>query len=243
MQSGRKSFLISVISIVFATQAFMVGVLAVWFAYVFVQSQMLNLSNILFIAQAAAIVILLIILAFRVKKQKWYLSLGLLLILWIVFAPLSSYLINHSTDRLKMVSISMQPVLSPGDYFIVDKLAYDSDLPHRGDIVLYAYTIDRGLRISRVIGLPGENIQIKKSGRVYINGELLNEPSSIPVTSYIGEWQVGPAEYFVLGDNRDSSADSRRIGMIPAENVFGKVTYIYLPLSRAGAITNQGYIP
>lgn len=242
MQSDRKSCLISVISIVFTIQAFMLGILTVWFAYVFVKSQMLNLSNSLFIALAAVIIILLIFLALRVKKQKWYLSLGLLLILWFVFAPLSAYLINHSTARLQMVSSSMQPALTPGDYFIVDKLAYSSGSPRRGDIILYSYSINQGLRISRIIGLPGENVKIE-SGKVYIDGVLLNEPASIPLTTYVGEWQVGPTEYFVLGDNRNLSSDSRFIGMIPAQYVFGKVTYIYLPLSRAGPINSLSYNP
>ena len=187
--------------------------------------------------------IILIFLAFRLKKQLWYLTLGSLLLVWFVLSPVSFFLINYSTDRLVMVSGSMKPALLPGDYFIVDKLAYKSTLPQRGDIVLYSRPFNQAdTRIARVVGLPGENIQMK-AGQIWIDGAVLQEPHDISMAAYSGQWETGDAGYFLLGDNRNASSDSHILGMIPVKSILGKVTYIYYPFSRYGSIINNHPTP
>jgi signal peptidase I len=241
--SSLKSCFVVIITVAFGLLGFFYGIGAIWFTMAFIQTQMLNLENILFIALSGLKSILFIFLALRVGKQKWFLSLGLLGLAFVIIEPLQSYLINYSTDRIAMVGNSMKPELESGDLFIVDNLAYRSNLPQRGDIVSYSYPKDLTLEyVKRVIGLPGEKVQIK-SGQILINGVLLQEPNFIAQARYSGEWQVGKSEYFILGDNRNSSADSHSSGMVPLNNIFGKVTYRYWPLSKAGKITSEGYTP
>lgn len=231
-----------VLSIFFGLLGLLIGLGVLWFAYVFIVSKMLNPASILCIAITALISIIFIFLAFRVNKQKWYLSLGLVVLAWGVLGLFLGGLINYSTVRMTLSGISMQPALAAGDYVIVDKLAYSSKLPQRGDIILYSDPFMGETWIKRVIGLPGENVAIN-SGHVYIDGVLLQEPDTISLADHSGKWQVGDAEYFVLGDNRNNSADSRAMGNVPLENILGKVTYICLPFSRAGKISNAYHSP
>jgi signal peptidase I len=121
----------------------------------------------------------------------------------------------------------------------VNKFVYRFTEIHRGDIVVFWYPLDhRKSFIKRVIGLPGDVVQLK-GGKVYINDRLLEEPylqrefadqeSYLPVA-------VQEGHYYVLGDNRGSSNDSRSWGLVPQENIFGKAVFRYWPLSRLGTI-------
>jgi signal peptidase I len=137
---------------------------------------------------------------------------------------------------------SMTPTLQINDRVVIDKWSYHFQLPQRGDIVVFLPTQRlkqenfKDAFIKRVIGLPGEKVEIKE-GKVYINNRPLEE-------NYIEEppkYQFGPAtvpqnSYFMLGDNRNNSYDSHYWGFVPRENIIGKATKRFWPLDRSGLI-------
>jgi signal peptidase I len=133
---------------------------------------------------------------------------------------------------------SMEPTLLVGDRILVDKLSYHLHAVGRGDIVVFATPpkeVDPSIKdlVKRVIGLPGETIS-SSGGRVYIDGKPLGEPWLPPgtVTTGIATQKIPPNEYFVMGDNRDDSQDSRFFGPISRSLIVGKVIVRIWPLSR-----------
>ena len=137
--------------------------------------------------------------------------------------------------------MSMLPTYKEGDLIIVNKLAYAfGDTPSRHDeIVFYApgndvkpafdlfFTQHPSCFIKRVIGLPGDTVEIR-DGRVYVNGVALREPYEAPNYT-MPPRQIPPGQYFVLGDNRNHSNDSHTGWLVPAENIIGKVWFRYWP--------------
>jgi signal peptidase I len=149
----------------------------------------------------------------------------------------------------KVDGSSMYPSFKNGDYILTEKLSYRNNNPKRGDIVVFhappPHTADY---IKRVIGLPGETIMVQ-SGRVFINGQSLNEPylSSSVVTSEKSFLREGisytiPPDYFMmLGDNRSFSSDSREFGPVSKRAVVGRANVRYWPLSTLGTIQKPIY--
>jgi signal peptidase I len=139
---------------------------------------------------------------------------------------------------------SMEPTLKINDKVLVNKLSYDFHSVHRGDVIVFKKPADDttpGIKdlIKRVIGLPGETIS-SEHGYVYINGVRLNEPW-LPkvdqgVTFGIKPTLIPPGEYYVMGDNRTDSADSRVIGPIPKSLIVGRAFIRVWPLSRIGTL-------
>lgn len=132
--------------------------------------------------------------------------------------------------------ISMEPGFEDGDYLIVSKLSYRRHAPEYGDVVvLDSHRKEEKLLIKRVIGTEGDEISIDDD-KVYRNGKLLREPYVNPETEGSGEknsWTVPAGAVFVMGDNRDNSADSRgSLGTVPKEDILGKVRLRLLPLSE-----------
>ena len=126
---------------------------------------------------------------------------------------------------------SMEPNFENGDYLIVDQLSYRFREPQRGEVVVFKYPQNPSQRyIKRIVGLPGETIEIE-NGKIIIyqeNSETLVLDESSYLSPYLqtpGDIQVSLAEneYFVLGDNRAVSADSRKFGPLPRENIIGRV--------------------
>jgi len=139
--------------------------------------------------------------------------------------------INALTARVLVEGSSMRPTLENHQRLIVNKLAYKSDLPERGDIVVFHFPIDPNQDfIKRVIGLPNDDIEID-NGEVRVNGEVLVEPYIAAAPSYAGAWHVPENQIFVLGDNRNNSSDSHAWGSVPIENFIGKAILIYWPPS------------
>jgi signal peptidase I len=138
--------------------------------------------------------------------------------------------INALTARIRVESISMQPNLYAGDFVLVNKIAYRIGEPKTGDIIVFRYPPDptQTPYIKRVIGLPGDQVQIT-DGKVYVNGHQLIEPYLSTTTNRGGEWSVPQESLFVMGDNRNNSSDSRAWGMVPMGNVIGKALVIYFP--------------
>ena len=156
--------------------------------------------------------------------------IGLLFIASVLVA-LASIIFSVGTERIKMESISMQPTLFPGDYMIVNKLAYRFDhSPDRGDVIVFRYPPNPSVvpYIKRIIGIPGDQVHIA-DGKVYINGQPVLETWLIEPTKRGGDWSVPSGQYFVLGDNRNNSSDSRSWGFVPLANILGRVELIYLP--------------
>ena len=140
---------------------------------------------------------------------------------------------------------SMLPTLQINDRLIVDKLGYHFKSPERGDVVVFSPTDTLAKQnfhdafIKRVIGLPGDKVEVK-GGRVFINDQALRE-------NYIAEdpqYQYGPVTvpqdaYLVLGDNRNNSYDSHYWGFVPRDRIIGRAVVRFWPMNRLGEITPE----
>ncbi len=137
--------------------------------------------------------------------------------------------INTVSARVRVEGSSMLPTLKSGEYVLVNRLAYKMGrLPEYGDIIVFSSPVSDQDLIKRVIGLPGDQVQIS-NGQVYVNGQALAEPYIAAAPMYQGEWAVPDGNLFVLGDNRNDSSDSHAWGLLPIENVIGKAILIYWP--------------
>ena len=140
---------------------------------------------------------------------------------------------------------AMEPTLAVGEKFFVNKAVYKVSSPKRGDIIVFKTNVtdDAALHIRRVIGLPGESVLIK-DGKIYINGELYEETGDYPDISNPGLAETSisleSGEYFVLGDNRNNSEDSRYsdIGNIKKNYIVGKLWFTVSPRSKMGFMKN-----
>ncbi len=149
---------------------------------------------------------------------------------------------------------SMEHTLEPGQYVLVDKLTPRWDSYSRGDVVVFSppvdYTQNPTPFIKRVIGLPGDTVEVKDDGLVYVNGTPLQEPYTFknadgipgPTTSTDQtRWVVPEGELFVMGDHREASADSRVFGSIPISHVIGRAFLRYWPISALQIIATPVY--
>ncbi|MBM3709545.1 MAG: signal peptidase I [Actinobacteria bacterium] len=130
---------------------------------------------------------------------------------------------------------SMAPTLLIGDKVIVNKLEYKVKTVKRGDIIAVYSPIEKKNLTKRVIGLENEEIKLTGDGSVYINGELLDEPYLPEDAAFAYEektYKTGDNQYFLMGDNRNNSSDSRVFGPVDLSKIFGKVIFIYGPISR-----------
>lgn len=160
-------------------------------------------------------------------------------IVCIVVAVLLTFLLKTFLfDIIKVSGDSMYPTLNNKDVLGVEKISlYKKDFKH-GDIVIFdPGEKGKGIYIKRVIGLPGDTVEVKGGG-VYVNGEHLNETYLDPNTFTDGSIKVklDSNHIFVLGDNRDVSEDSRIIGPIPIENIKGHAIFRFLPVKNIGTV-------
>ncbi len=143
---------------------------------------------------------------------------------------------------------SMEPTLQINDHLIVDKISYDFSSPKRGDIVVFNPTKTLEAEnyhdafIKRVIGLPGETVEVK-NGRVYINGSPLKENYIEAKPDYQWGPQTVPANsYLVLGDNRNDSYDSHYWGFVPRDKIIGRAIIRFWPMNRIGEFNRPVYV-
>ena len=159
--------------------------------------------------------------------------------------PLAMYVRGNIVQSFKVPTATMQPTLMVGDAILVDKAIYHKEEPKRGDVVVFVYPEDpRKNFIKRIVGMPGETLEIK-NGKVLINGIPLTEPAMFGNIVYFNRGEYGaegkvttiPKDaYYVLGDNSVKSQDSRYWGFVPRQNLVGKAYKIYFPFSRSGQI-------
>jgi signal peptidase I len=167
------------------------------------------------------------------KYNRWYVYVG-----YIIAIGLFNYVYAHAViipifiQAYKLPTGSMEPTLLTGDHLIVNKLIYRTAMPKRGDVIVFKFPQNPDAEyLKRLIGEPGDEVEV--IGRtVFINGTPLNEnyvrfvnPQSI--NDHFGPFRVPPENYFVMGDNRDNSFDSRFWGFVPRKNLIGKPLFIY----------------
>jgi len=179
------------------------------------------------------------------KVLKELISLGF----YILFVLCAVYfLVAFVGQRTEVKGESMETTLSDGDNLIVDKLTYRFHDPERFDIIVFPFQYEEDtFYIKRIIGLPGEMVQIDEKGTIYINGEALQESygREIIKPEYIGIASepiiLGEDEYFVMGDNRNNSKDSRTVvvGNIHRDDILGRAWLRIWPLSEFGIVQHQ----
>lgn len=168
-------------------------------------------------------------------------------VIWVgAVVLLAWFLITFVAQRTDVNGTSMVPTLEDGDQLICDKISYRFHDPERFDIIIFPYKYQKNTYfIKRVIGLPGETVRIDYDGNIYINGEILDEKYGLEEMTYPGiaeqEITLGDDEYFVLGDNRNVSEDSRYpdVGLIKREDIIGRAWLRIYPFSKFGLITHD----
>ena len=151
------------------------------------------------------------------------------------------FLITFVAQAFRVQGTSMLPLLEDSERIIVNKFVYRFQPIEKGDVVVFWYPKDPSVSfIKRVVGLPGDVLELRE-GFLYVNGKPLDEPylagkesfrdlSSMPPT------EVKPGFYFVLGDHRGSSNDSRNWGEVPEKYIYGKAIFRFWPLGKIGVI-------
>ena len=132
---------------------------------------------------------------------------------------------------------SMEPTIAEGDRILCNRFIYRFADPKRGDVAVFNSDLSTVPLIKRIIGLPGDRIAVK-DGRLYLNGQPQNEPELKDqyIQGEFPEITVPEGRYFMMGDNRNNSDDSRFIGTIPRKAILGKAFARYWPLSRIGGL-------
>ena len=144
--------------------------------------------------------------------------------------------INMISARIRVDGASMEPTLVSGEYVIINRLSYRLGSPQRGDIIVFHFPRDpKEEYIKRVIGLPGDEVEVK-NGTVYVNGQLFDESYLNVKMDYFGTWRIPADQLFVLGDNRNNSSDSHDWGTVPMDYVVGKAVIVYWPPPAWGLI-------
>jgi signal peptidase I len=147
-----------------------------------------------------------------------------------VLVTIAFLVVNALIGRFRIEQVSMQPNLHEGEYVIVDKVSYAFRQPERGEIVVLKNpNPGQPDLIKRVIGLPSETIDVR-GGQVHVNGQPLTEPYiKQPMASDYPANELQAGQYFVMGDNRNNSEDSRIFGARPASDIVGRAWIIYWP--------------
>jgi signal peptidase I len=157
----------------------------------------------------------------------------------VIALSLAMVIIVFFYQPVKVEGTSMAPLISDQERIFINKFVYRFEPIERGDVVVFWYPLDRSKSyIKRVIGLPGETVEIRK-GRVFVNGRQLDEtyvPPQYADHANFGPLRVPTNSYFVLGDHRASSNDSRIFGPVESSFIYGKAVFVYWPMSRFGSL-------
>lgn len=163
-----------------------------------------------------------------------------------IIIPIRYYLVQPFFVK----GASMAPNFEDGEYLIIDELSYRLSGPKRGDVIIFRYPLDPSqYYIKRIIGLPGETIEIE-DGKVVVSSGKNPEGVILDESNYLKEKEATPGnlkitldtnDYFVLGDNRRASSDSRRWGALPRHMILGRVLLRAWPVERAGIFNSPYY--
>lgn len=160
----------------------------------------------------------------------------------VVFGAIFALIYLFIAQPHKVSGSSMYPTFYNGDYILTDKISYRTGQPKYGDVIVLQNPKDQSQDfIKRIIGLPGDIVMVQ-SGQVFLNGKPLTEKYLPEGTTTRGgtflpegtSYKVRPDEYFVMGDNREHSSDSREWGILTRQEIVGKVFFRYFPLARFG---------
>ncbi len=173
--------------------------------------------------------------------NRWYIYLIVILVVSGVDQGVSFAVRDNILKAYKIPTGSMQPTLEAGDHLLCNQLYYRYHNPQREDLVIFKVpTDDNREYIKRIVGVPGDEIELK-SNSLFINGREMDEPYAVyerPVNfsgfikENFGPFIVPEDEYFVLGDNRYNSRDSRYVGTVKRHNIQGKAIFIYFSLDK-----------
>ncbi len=162
----------------------------------------------------------------------------------VVFVIAVTVFFDLAIPRSLVDGHSMEPTFYGQDRLVVSRVHYLLAEPQRGDIIVFnslvQHEMERGVMlIKRVVGMPGETVELRNQ-QVYIDGQALMEPyikeSCRVLLCMDNSWQLGADEYFVMGDNRNNSRDSRRFDAVPLSKIVGQVIFRYFPLNAIGFI-------
>ncbi|WP_034452117.1 signal peptidase I [Butyrivibrio sp. AE2032] len=175
-------------------------------------------------------------------KEVFKEILSTVLYLLVIFV-LTFLFITFIAQRTEVSGSSMEPTLQDRDSLLVDKVSYRFHDPDRFDIIIFPYKYgDKQYFIKRVIGLPGETVRVDYDGNIYINGNILEENYGAEVIIDPGvaatEITLGEGEFFVMGDNRNHSMDSRdpSVGNISKKDILGRAFIRIYPFSKFGGV-------
>jgi signal peptidase I len=170
------------------------------------------------------------------KKRSGFLSLIVDILETLILSLVLFVSINIISARIRVDGDSMLPTMVSGEYVVINRLSYRFGSPQPGDIIVFHYPLDpKEEYIKRVIGLPGDSVEVQ-NGIVYVNGQALVEDYINIKMNYTGKWEVPSGELFVLGDNRNNSSDSHDWGTVPMDYVIGKAILVYWPPPAWGII-------
>ncbi|HEX9037432.1 MAG TPA: signal peptidase I [Ktedonobacterales bacterium] len=157
-------------------------------------------------------------------------TLEVAVITTLVFLLARVFIQNYQVD-----GPSMTPTLLTGQYILVNKADYFTHGPSRGDVIVFKFPKDTSRDfVKRVIGIPGDTVATGADGSVTVDGVMLIEPYvNDHINASAQTWTLGPGQYFVMGDNRGDSYDSRDWGPVPLGDILGKADFVYWPLGAA----------
>jgi signal peptidase I len=157
----------------------------------------------------------------------------------VVSIVISAFIIVFLYQPVRVEGTSMLPMLEDQDRLFINKIAYRVGDIHQGDVVVFQYPRDHTKSyIKRVIGLPGDDIRIEH-GRVYVNGKQLKEtyvPMRFTDDRSQPEMVLGPNRYWLMGDHRSISSDSRDFGPVDRDLIYGKAAFVYWPMEQVGVV-------
>jgi len=177
------------------------------------------------------------------RSRRWRLGLAVgvpaFFLDLIVAVLVSTFIILFLYQPVRVEGTSMLPQLEDQDRLFIDKIAYKVGEIHEGDVVVFEYPGDHSKSyIKRVIGLPGDRLRIDH-GRVYLNGKRLQEPY-VPLRfeddRSVSEMVLPPHEYWMMGDHRSISSDSRDFGPVDRSLIYGKAVFVYWPMEQVGVV-------
>ena len=157
----------------------------------------------------------------------------------VVSIAVSAFIIVFLYQPVRVEGTSMLPVLQDQDRLFINKIAYRVGAIHEGDVVVFQYPLDHSKSyIKRIIALPGDDLRIDR-GRVFVNGARLKEPyvpKRYADDRSLPEMVLPPNEYFMMGDHRSISSDSRDFGPVERNLIYGKAVFVYWPMEQIGVV-------